>query len=92
MVNSPFFIPFLSYVSLTPKTNFTSPLNGFGTFLTTIVKPLFLLSIYPNNIEIPPIVRPIPIIQSQAFKGRNKTSTIPSPNPIKHPGINFFRL
>ena len=79
------------YVFFIPKINFTKPLNGFGTFFTTIVKTLPPLY-FSNKILIPPMTKPTPIMQSHAFKGRNNTSTIPSPNPIKQPGKNFLLL
>lgn len=66
------------YVSFIPNTNLTNPLNGFGTFFTTIVKnipPLYL----SNKILNPPITSPTPIIKSHAFKGRNNTKIIPNP-------------
>ena len=69
---------YIFYVSFIPNTNLTNPLKGLGTFFTTIVKnipPLYLA----NKILIPPIINPIPIVQSHTFKGRNNTKIIPNP-------------
>lgn len=41
---------------------------------------------------MPAITNTIPIMVSQASKGRKSTSNIPIPKPIKIPDINFLNL
>lgn len=88
------------YFSLIPNKSFTIPLKHFGTFFTTIVIlftllfskiPLCLLYHLQDNHARPTITTAIPIANSQPDIGSNKTSKIPSPNPIKHTPRVFFK-
>lgn len=86
---------FMYYFSLIPNRSFTIPLKHFGTFFTTIVifihSPFYDTFTYlQDNHARPIIITAIPIANSQPDIGSNKTSKIPSPNPIKQTPIVFF--
>ena len=79
-----------SYVFFIPKINFTIPLNGLGTFFTTIV--ILLLLYFSKTFFIPIIINPIEIIHNHAVGGKKKKKNIPIPAPNMQPAIIFFNL
>ena len=76
------------YVFFIPKINFTIPLNGLGTFFTTIVMSF---SSYLSNIFLIPItIKLIETIHNHAIGDKTIIKNIPIPIPNIHPAKTFF--
>ena len=84
------FVILMYYFSLIPNISFTKPLRNFGTFFTTMVIFPLSFSYLQDNHMSPTATIVTPIANSQPDRGSNRTSRMPSPNPIKHTPIVFF--
>ena len=73
-----------------PKINFTIPLNGFGTFFTTIV--IISPPYFSHTFFIPIMIKAIELMHIHAVGGKIKMSNIPTPNPKVKPASILFHL